>query len=88
MRPGSRNKETLSQLPGPQPYLIAFQPTHELFFNPILFSLKRLVTQKVSKFPIISRREETPKQNLQLSTSSWHGEDVPSYGWGELKVGL
>lgn len=44
--------------------------THELFFNPALFSLKMLVTQKFSKFPIISRREETPKQNLQLSTSS------------------
>lgn len=56
--------------PGPRPYLIAFQPTHELFFNPVLFSLKRLVTQKFSEFPIISRKEETPKQNLQLSTSS------------------
>lgn len=51
--------------PGPWPYLIAFQPTHELFFNSIFFSLKRLVTQKFSKVPIILRREETKKQNLQ-----------------------
>lgn len=60
--------------PGPRPYLIAFQPTRELFFNPVLFSLKRLVTQKFSKFPIISRREETP----QNKTCNY--QEVPDMG--------
>lgn len=56
---GQREQGDIVLAPGPWPYLIAFQPTHELFFNSILSSLKRLVTQKFSKFPIISRREET-----------------------------
>lgn len=56
---GWQEQRDIVLAPGPQPYLIAFQPTHELFFNSVLFSLKRLVTQKFSKFPIITRREET-----------------------------
>eukprot|EP00069_Balaena_mysticetus_P004513 bmy_04585T0 len=45
---GEQEQGDIVLAPGPQLYLIAFQPTHEL-----------LVTQKFSKFPIISRREET-----------------------------
>lgn len=59
MRAREQEQGDIVPAPGPWPYLIAFQPTHELFFNSIFFSLKRLVTQKFSKFPIILRREET-----------------------------
>lgn len=65
VRAREQEQEDIVPAPQPQPYLIAFQPTHELFFNSSLFSLQRLLTQKFSKFPIISRREETQKQNLR-----------------------
>lgn len=65
MKAREREQGDIVPAPGPWPYLRAFQPTHELFFNSIFFSLKRLVTQKFSKFLIILRREETKKQNVQ-----------------------
>lgn len=44
VRAREQEQEDIVPALGPQSYLIAFQPTHELFFNSSFFFLQRLLT--------------------------------------------
>jgi hypothetical protein len=63
VRTGQQEQQDIVLAPGTQPYLIAFQPAHKLFSTLILYSLKRLVTQKFSKFSVILREREPNTKN-------------------------